>query len=101
MDLLQKYSESENRIPVTPPQPGGASSYYPETPKIVQWVITYSGGRIKDRKQANYVLLGIAAAATLAALAVGFGKSGGGGPEQPSPMPVPADDPARINQPGY
>ncbi|MFA4975415.1 MAG: hypothetical protein WC839_03090 [Candidatus Paceibacterota bacterium] len=31
-----------------------------ETPKMVQWVIKYSGGIIKEQKQAEYVLLGIA-----------------------------------------
>ena len=31
----------------------------PETPKIIQWVIKYSGGLVKDNRQANYVLLGL------------------------------------------
>jgi len=35
-------------------------SYYPGTPKIIQWVIKYSGGLIKDEKQASYVLLSLA-----------------------------------------
>ena len=30
-----------------------------ETPKIVQWVIKYSGGLVKDNRQADYVLLGL------------------------------------------
>ena len=29
-----------------------------ETPKMIKWVIKYSGGLIKDEKQANYFLLG-------------------------------------------
>lgn len=29
-----------------------------ETPKIVHWVISHSGGLIKNTKQAQYVLLG-------------------------------------------
>ena len=29
------------------------------TPKTVQWVMKYSGGYIKDEKQANYVLIGL------------------------------------------
>ncbi len=33
-------------------------SLYSRTPKIIQWVIKYSGGYVKDEKQANYVLLG-------------------------------------------
>lgn len=34
-----------------------ARSYYPATPKIIQWVMRYSGGLVKDEKRANYVLL--------------------------------------------
>jgi len=33
-------------------------SFQTTTPKIVGWVIKYSGGLVKDEKQANYVLLG-------------------------------------------
>ena len=33
--------------------------YYSDTPKIVQWVIRYSGGLVKDEKQSIYVLLGL------------------------------------------
>lgn len=33
------------------------TSYYPETPKIIQWVIKYSGGLVKDENQASYVLI--------------------------------------------
>jgi hypothetical protein len=32
--------------------------FYPGTPKIIQWLVRYSGGLIKDEKQANYVLIG-------------------------------------------
>ena len=37
------------------------SSQYlqPQTPKIIQWFIKYSGGLIKDEKQANYVIWGL------------------------------------------
>ncbi|MBI3305776.1 hypothetical protein HYZ82_01425 [Candidatus Nomurabacteria bacterium] len=34
-----------------------ANTIYPETPKIIGWVTKYSGGLIKDVKQANYVLI--------------------------------------------
>ena len=32
----------------------------PGTPKISQWLIKYSGGLIKNEKQANYFLIGLA-----------------------------------------
>ena len=36
--------------------------YYfsPETPRIIQWIIKYSGGLIKNEKQAAHVLIGLA-----------------------------------------
>ncbi len=35
--------------------------FRPGTPKMIQWVIKYSGGLIKNEKQATYVLLGFIA----------------------------------------
>ena len=48
----------------------------PETPKIIQWVIKYSGGLVKDKKQANYVLLGFVVLAIIISLFLVFGGSG-------------------------
>ena len=42
-----------------------SASYYPRTPKMIQWVIKYSGGLVKDEKQAGYVLLGFVAVAII------------------------------------
>lgn len=33
-------------------------SNYSETHKIIQWVMKYSGGLVKDEEQASYVILG-------------------------------------------
>ena len=60
-------------------------SYYPGTPKMIQWVIKYSGGFIKDEKQASYVLIGLVAVAVVIVLFLVF--SGGSG--QPTPGTVP------------
>ncbi|MBI3305990.1 hypothetical protein HYZ82_02535 [Candidatus Nomurabacteria bacterium] len=38
-----------------------SQSFETPPPKIVEWVIKYSGGAIKDEKQANYVLIGFVA----------------------------------------
>jgi len=51
-------------------------SYYPGTPKIIQWVIKYSGGLVKDEKQANYVLFGFVAVAIIIFLFLLFGGEG-------------------------
>ena len=51
-----------------------ANKYYkePATPKIIRLVIKYSGGLVKDEKQANYVLLGFVALAIIISLIVVF-----------------------------
>jgi len=59
-----------------------AQTLYPETPKIIQWVIKYSGGLIKDKKQANYVLLGLVALAIIISLFLFFS----GGSQKPIPQ---------------
>ncbi len=38
-----------------------SSFEFDDTPKMVKWVIKYSGGLIKNEKQANYFLLGFVA----------------------------------------
>jgi len=39
--------------------------YSAGTPKIVQWVMKYSGGYVKDERQAGYVLIAIVALASV------------------------------------
>jgi len=53
-------------------------SFQTPTPKIVEWVIKYSGGYIKDEKQANYVLIGFVAVAIIISLFLIFGGDSGG-----------------------
>ena len=58
-------------------------SFQTPTPKIVEWVIKYSGGLIKDENQANYVLIGFVAVAII--LALFFIMSSGSGANGPVP----------------
>ncbi|OHA09367.1 MAG: hypothetical protein A3B37_02275 [Candidatus Sungbacteria bacterium RIFCSPLOWO2_01_FULL_59_16] len=62
-----------------------AVRYYrdPQSPKVVQWVMRYSGGLIQSEKQANYVLLGLAAVAIITSLFLFFGNSGSGATSLP------------------
>ena len=72
IDLSHALDDSRSRVKFE----GGqryTRSYYPETPKIIQWVIKYSGGHIKDGKQASYVLLGFVAVAIVISLFLFFG----------------------------
>ncbi len=48
-------------------------SFETPTPKIVQWVIKYSGGLIKDENQANYVLIGFVVLAIIVSMFLIFG----------------------------
>lgn len=54
-------------------------SQYFQTPtsKIVQWVIKYSGGTVKNEKQANYVLIGFVVVAVVISLFLVFGGGSG------------------------
>lgn len=52
-------------------------SFETPTPKIVQWVIKYSGGLIKDERQANYILIGFVAVAIIVSLFLFLGGGSG------------------------
>jgi len=65
-------------------------SFQASTPKMVEWVIKYSGGYIKDEKQASYALLGFVVVVITISLFLVFG--GGGvkkGPKLPPSLPTP------------
>lgn len=59
-------------------------SYRPDTPKIIQWIIKYSSGYVKDKKQATYIVLGIVITMSIISLFLFFGAIH-------SPSPPPAD----------
>ena len=59
-----------------PKFPRGQPSPYPFQPKIIQWIIKYSGGLIKNPKQANYVLLGLIVLIVIISLFLIFGGGG-------------------------
>ncbi|MCH7529872.1 hypothetical protein IIB50_02020 [Patescibacteria group bacterium] len=68
---------------------------YSNTPRAVQWVIRYSGGYIKDEKQANYVLIGFVVAAVIISLFLVFGD----GNEQNTFTPSADAPPAEVVPP--
>jgi hypothetical protein len=49
-----------------------------DTPKMVEWVIKWSGGVIKNQRQAEYALLGVAIIFFGLSMYFFFGWSGGG-----------------------
>ena len=50
-----------------------SQSFQTPTPKIVQLVIKYSGGAVKDENQANYFLIGFVVLAIVVSLFLIFG----------------------------
>lgn len=55
-----------------------------ETSRMVQWVMKYSGGLVKDEKQANYVLIGIALVAIGISLFLFVGATRSPAPSSPN-----------------
>lgn len=51
-------------------------SFRTPTPKIVGWVMKYSGGYIKDENQANYFLIGFIVLAIIVSMFLFFGGGG-------------------------
>ena len=74
IDLSKRLSE-----PVTKSQGGQWSSgpyVSPFATKIIRWLIKYSGGLIKNEKQASYVLLGFIVFVVIISLFLIFGRGG-------------------------
>jgi predicted PurR-regulated permease PerM len=63
--------------------------FRPGTPKIIQWVIKYSGGLIKNEKQAFHVVLGFIVLVIIISFFLIF--SGRGGRETIETFAPPAD----------
>ncbi len=67
--------------------------YKAQVPKIVQWLIAYSGGLVKNEKQATQVILGMAIAMAIISVFL-FLKA------VRSPAPLPADQIIKVAGPG-
>ena len=67
-----------------------AVKYYRETdePKVIKLLIRYSGGLVKNEKQAVYILLGFAILAIIVSLFLWFGNNVYEAPPEPPPSPV-------------
>jgi hypothetical protein len=68
-----------------------AQSFQTPTPKIVEWVIKYSSGYIKDEKQASYFLIGFVAVAIIISLFMLFSGGSNSKPLVPSITGAPAE----------
>jgi len=75
VDLSNTLKDSNNDIGIQNEQQSN-QVFFPGTPKIIQWVIKYSGGLIKDEKQAQYVILGFVVLVIIISLFLIFGGGG-------------------------
>jgi len=73
IDLSHALDDSSSRIKFEGEEFQRPRSFQTPTPKIVQWIIKYSGGYIKDENQANYVLIGFVVLAIVISLLLFFG----------------------------
>lgn len=60
--------------------------YEPETPRVIQWVMRYSGGLVQDEKQASYVLIGFVILAIIISIFLFFGSRTEIAPPPPTPF---------------
>jgi hypothetical protein len=70
IDLSGRIKDSEVK-----PKEGQKLPVYvfrPGTPKIIQWLIKYSGGLIKNERQAAYILIGFVVLAIIVSLFLVF-----------------------------
>lgn len=86
IDLSHALDDSSSRIKFEGEEFQRPRSFETPTPKIIEWVIKYSGGYVKDEQQASYVLIGFVA--IIIFLMVVFG----GGSERPSGPPTPVQE---------
>lgn len=63
-------------------------SFQIPTPKIIEWVIKYSGGLVKDEKQASYILIGFVAVAIILSVFLIFGKGTSDSPKDTKVLPA-------------
>jgi len=73
IDLSGAPKDSDTGVKLQNGERQPTQTFFPGTPKIIRWVIKYSGGLVKDEKQASYVLIGLAVVAIIVSLFLIFG----------------------------
>ncbi|MCR4284140.1 MAG: hypothetical protein NUV64_02375 [Parcubacteria group bacterium] len=97
IDLSHALDDSSSRIKFEGEEFQRPRSFETPTPKIVGVVIKYSGGYIKDEKQASYVLIGFVVLAIVVSLFLFFGSGSSSYNEKIIP-PMPA---AGVGDPNF
>jgi hypothetical protein len=71
IDLSHALDDSSSRIKFEGEEFQRPRSFQDANAKIVEWVIKYSGGYVKDEKQANYFLIGFVVVAIVGVIIFG------------------------------
>ena len=87
IDLSHALDDSSSRVKFKGEQQY-VRPYYSDTPKIIQLVMKYSGGYIKDEKQASYVLVGFVALAIVVSFFLFLRGGTSGSPEDTKVLPA-------------
>ena len=99
IDLNNSSNDSDTGVKSQTKERRSTQIFLPRTPKIIQWVMKYSGGLIKDEKQANYVLLGFVAVAIIVSLFLFFGGEKAKIEAPPGQRIIyPSNEPPRLQQ---
>jgi hypothetical protein len=75
IDINQALKEFEIKSTVEQVQKTAINKKTPDIPKMVQLVMKWSGGAIKEQRQAEYILLGFVVLAIIISLFLFFGAS--------------------------
>jgi hypothetical protein len=86
IDLSHVLDDPSSRIKFEGEEFQRPRSFQTPTPKIVEWVIKYSGGYVKDERQANYVLIGFVVLVIIVFLMVIFSGGSKIPPSPPTPF---------------
>lgn len=98
MSILEQYQKAH---PETLREQKVERFEFSAAPKMIQWVIMYSGGLVKDEKQANYVLIGFVVVAIAISLFLIFGMGGKDAEIKAPPgqkIIYPEDEPPRLEE---
>jgi hypothetical protein len=91
IDLSGDMKDFDTGVKIQSEERRSTQVFLPRTPKIIQWVIKYSGGLIKNEKQAVYILLGFIVFVVIVSLFLIFGR--GGKSEREETFTPPAEAP--------
>jgi len=72
IDLSGAMRDSDSGVKFQNDKQRPTQTFFPGAPKIIQWVIKYSGGLVKNEKQASYVIFGFVALAIIVSLFLVF-----------------------------